>query len=290
VCWRLSLLLLLGACAALIACTYWGWRADENVADLDAWTRETGHADASGRVGLWLLIACPVPGLAEAALWLLWPRSLRRQIRPARDRVAIAEALADPYRFLADTPAVAARRDFDPTCGAYGLPRPIVAPPAPEEYGKPLALRRGKKPLRGRAYRLDPDPLDALLVWDGGTLFLDDGAGRMVRVPLRDTPQDKAPLPHGRRSPVRTLAQRPASMAHVTEKVRDAYVRNSDLLLLLDGDGRRLLALPAQALEDRDLAAISAAARLPFAAYDLGRARDADLLTNRLFPSRRRAP
>ncbi|MBY8886297.1 hypothetical protein K7472_15695 [Streptomyces sp. PTM05] len=264
VCWRLSALLLLGACLALLTNAYCTWKADSDV-PLTVWEQYSRYASHAGTTGVWLLCLSPLPGLLDPLVWRLWPAPLRHAVRRAR----AAEALASPGRYPRPVP-------FDPDRGAVGRPEPLG-----EDDG-----RRGPSliPVSVRLSR-DSTSRGVELRWNGATLTLHHQGHDPVRLPVapRDDVLPGEPLPR----PVAEVVWYDEQHNAVATRTPTPYHwRGRDTeVLFLDADGRRLGTV-SRVLDDwQAVARVARAAGVPFAAYDLGyAAEDEPRAASRLFP------
>ena len=261
ICWRTSQLLLLGASLALLACSYYEWRSG-NTASLTQFERYDSLAATSGTTGLWLLLASPVPGLLDLPLWRLWPLDLRDAAMKARATEQLMEQAARSGRTKA----------FDYTLDEQGRPRAASVREAGPGLGPELTLRTTKDDCwKYSTFRYRPKGHyerwieHSRLGWDGvGNLVFTDGRARTVRMPVAVV----------------------AEAVLFTERTsRDHESRH---LLLLDRQGRRLLAVPADGYALQQLGDLAHAAGLRFSFYSLGNSSDNLVEINSLlFPRRR---
>ncbi|MHA6760103.1 hypothetical protein [Streptacidiphilus sp. PAMC 29251] len=267
ICWRASIVLLFLSSFALITCAYWGWRRDHGPVLQAALYSNT--ADLCGNVTLWLFLLAPIPGLLDVPLWRLYPAPIRRSALLG----AMEEALARPRRFRRTPEDQRPAPGYDPDAGWLGRPRPVFARMPDPLPGEPLTIRP-VSPTRGRGIRSEAraEPRfpgwqeHGAISWDGRALFFTDARRRHLRVPIEDA----------------------AELVQVAESREYGPL---DVLMLLDAQGKYLVKLPATGFRRHEVAALAAAAGLPFACYDLGSSDESGAsLHLALFPARRGAP
>ncbi|PWI43310.1 hypothetical protein [Streptomyces sp. ICBB 8177] len=264
VCWRLSALMLLGACLALPANAYCTWKAYSGV-PLTVWEQYGRYASGAASTGVWLLCLSPLPGLLDPLVWRLWPAPLRHAVRRAR----AAEALASPGRYQWPM-------SFDPDRGAVGRPEPLG-----EDVGRrgPSRVPVSVRLSRGSSSR------SVELRWDGAALTLHQKGRDPVRLPVasRDSVLPGEPLTR----PVAEIVWYDEQHDAVATRAPTPYhwQRRDTEVLFLDADGRRLGSV-SRVLDDwQAVARVAAAAAVPFAAYDLGYAAENEpRAAPRLFP------
>lgn len=277
--WRAAALCLMGSMAALWWVAFWQWNADHavNVADLPGWAADDGHARFFRGLAGWSAFAALPLVAAEPFAWRLWPKALRMAAR----RAQVAKRLSDRSRI---TPL-----ELDPSCGAVGRPRAIDAVQAREPSRETHRVTpRGTRMAGWSRFAVDNWRHNAAIAWDGSALTLTDGRGRTfsfsVAAACDEVPgQDR----DARRTVVELVWFTEQRFYRAGSTTRGDGVKSR--ILLLDAEGRRIAEMPAAGLSASRIADLARACGLPFAAYDLGTAREGERMANRLlFPRTRR--
>lgn len=262
VCWRLSQLLLLGACLALLACSYYEWRSDLGSASLTQFDHDNSLATTSGSTGLWLLLTSALPALLDVPLWQLWPLGVRDAAMKAK---ATEELMKRSARF-------GRQQAFSFTVDVLGRPPAASVREPGDGLGPALTLRTTQADCRKyTVYNQRPASYyqrwvaNSSLGWDGvEDLVFTDGRARTVRRPAAEAAEA------------------------VLFIERTTRLHESRYLLLLDRQGRRLLAVPADGYALQDLGDLAHAAGLRFSFYSLGdSSKDRGEVNPRLFPRKR---
>ncbi|QMU75463.1 hypothetical protein GXW83_06595 [Streptacidiphilus sp. PB12-B1b] len=219
-----------------------------------------GSAHAAADTGAALTCAALLVLLLERQVWRLWPGQLRRA-------AATAEVLRRISRrsLAAGGPMVT------------GLPEPELRQPAGEPSPTPCTTY-GRK----RRHRVDRSrPGMTVLRWDGRNLTLNN-TGVPVPLPM-GRPGEAPQADWAQVSPV-------AEVVWVGHRALPEYGQTKATLLLLDAEGRRSVHMSHVRFDRLSAAEVSAAAGIPFTAYDLTFAASwYDELVDALFPKARKS-
>ncbi len=274
--WRTGFLVLFASSFGLLGNAYWTLRADRTSFLHHPGLVEAFQGDAhrAAVAGIWLVCLCPLPGLAEAPLWRLWPEPVRRGLRCAR----AADVLADYARGVLP--------GYDPDRGAAGRPTTALYD---HRGGRPSAEERTASLSGGKRGYAPPGPR---LCWDGALLTLAEPGKPPLAVPLAD----RADAPAGGAVRGARLRRPVAEIVWFTERHRTVRSAPADwstreiCLVLLDARGFRVGTVRRVRDDWQPIASVARAAGVPFAAYDLGSAlRDDRPRANTvLFPRRGR--